>query len=89
MESTEETSPFVHRQTHDETAYAIRGGYMEYEQFQGFIRSVENIIQDPQVGFHTEIAFQCPICGGHAVAIKFLRCHGTGFCRECGIVCSE
>lgn len=62
---------------------------MEYEQFQRFIQSVEKIIQDPQIDFHTEITFQCPICGGQAVAIKFLKCHGSGFCRGCGIVCSE
>jgi len=64
-------------------------GEMEYEQFQKFIQCVEKVLQDPQIAYQTEVSFPCPICGGRAVAVKFQENHGTGFCRECGIVCSE
>ena len=62
---------------------------MEYEELQRFIERMESVLKNPQVDCYTKVTFQCPICGGCAVAIKFQECHGTGFCRECGIVCSE
>jgi len=62
---------------------------MKYEQYQGFIQSMEKVLQDPQVAVHMEVFFPCPICGGNAVAIKSQEGHGTGFCRACGIVCSK